>query len=85
MRSRVEGRGSRVGQKEWMVVGKRQQRGVEDKVHGSGEFIAIRPFDVAANFRVHTVNITRFVNLKTISNLQNEYKIFSLSIIGKYV
>jgi len=32
-----------------------------------------------------TVNITRFVNLKTISNLQNEYKIFSLSIIGKYV
>ena len=32
-----------------------------------------------------TVNITQFVNLKTKSNLQNEYKIFSLSIIGKYV
>jgi len=32
-----------------------------------------------------TVNITRFVNLQTINNLQNEYKIFSLSIIEKYV
>jgi len=32
-----------------------------------------------------TVNITRFVNLQTRNNLQNEYKIFSLSIIGKHV
>jgi hypothetical protein len=30
-----------------------------------------------------TVNITWFVNLKTINNSQNEYKIFSLSMIGK--
>src|SRR6266850_4557931 len=32
-----------------------------------------------------TVNITRFVNSKTLSNSQNEYKIFLLSIIGQYV
>jgi len=46
-------------------------------------YLATRPvrdirWDEGASEKI-TLNITRFVSLKTISNLQNEYKIFSLS------